>query len=106
MIILYIVENVNGYAINTLMLASGAWSDQKNTSGAQRWIGEELQIFWHEKSPRSGGAKEFGRLLCLGRRAVLRGFSAVELLFLLCRFPGGDGLAIFHQRDKDCLSDS
>lgn len=28
-IILYIVENVNGYAINMLMLASEAWGDQK-----------------------------------------------------------------------------
>ncbi len=105
-IILYIVENVNGYAINTLMLASGAWSDQKIRAVYRGGLGRSYRFFWHEKSPRSGGIKEFGRLLCLGRRAVLRGFSAVELLFLLCRFPGGDGLTVFHQRDKDCLPDT
>ena len=54
-IILYIVENVNGYAINTLMLASGAWSDQKIRVVHRGGLERSYRFFWHEKSPQAGG---------------------------------------------------
>ena len=54
-IILYIVENVNGYAINMLMLASEAWGDQKIRVVYRDELGGQLQIFWDEKSPQAGG---------------------------------------------------
>ena len=62
-IILYIVENVNGYAINTLMLASGAWGDQKIRVVYRGGLERSYGFFWHEKSPRSGGIKELKKKL-------------------------------------------
>ena len=53
-IILYIVENVNGYAINMLMLASGAWGDQKIRVLYRDELGATTD-FWDEKSPQAGG---------------------------------------------------
>ena len=58
-IILYIVENVNGYAINTLMLASGAWGDQKirvvYRGGLERSWGDKrvwkITVPWQESRP-------------------------------------------------------
>lgn len=43
-------------------------------SGVQRWIGGKLQIFWHEKSPRSGGIKEFGSYWGLTEEPPLEDF--------------------------------
>ena len=55
-IILYIVENVNGYAINMLMLASEAWGDQKirvvyrdELGGNYRFFGMKIPPFWGDK---------------------------------------------------------
>ena len=53
-IILYIVENVNGYAINMLMLASGAWGDQKIRVLYRDELGATTD-FWDGKSPQAGG---------------------------------------------------
>lgn len=53
-IILYIVENVNGYAINMLMLASRAWGDQKIRVVYRDELGATTD-FWDEKSPQAGG---------------------------------------------------
>ena len=97
-IILYIVENVNGYAINMLMLASGAWSDQKIRVVHRDGLVGSYRFFGMKNPPRRGD-KRVWKLLRFDRRAALRGFSAVELLFL-------DGLAVFYQRDKDCLPDT
>lgn len=62
-IILYIVENVNGYAINMLMLASEAWGDQKIRVMYRDELGENYRFFWHEKSPQAGGIKELKKKL-------------------------------------------
>lgn len=53
-IILYIVENVNGYAINTLMLASGAWSDQKIRVVHRDGLVGSYRFFGMKNPPRRG----------------------------------------------------
>ena len=53
-IILYITENVNGYAINTLMLASGAWSDQKIRVVHRGGLERSCRFFGMNNPPRRG----------------------------------------------------
>ena len=62
--------------------------------------------FFDEKIPPEWGEKEFGSYWYLQERLPPWGILFIVELFLLfgC-LPGRDGLAIFHQRDKDCLSD-
>ena len=54
-IILYITENVNGYAINTLMLASGAWSDQKIRVVHRGGLERSCRFFGMKNPPQAGG---------------------------------------------------
>ena len=54
-IILYIVENVNGYAINMLMLASEAWGDQKIRVVYRDELGGNYRFFGMKKPPVLGG---------------------------------------------------
>ena len=54
-IILYIVENVNGYAINTLMLASGAWGDQKIRAVYRGGLVRSYRFFGMKNPPVLGG---------------------------------------------------
>ena len=54
-IILYIVENVNGYAINMLMLASEAWGDQKIRVVYRDELGGNYRFFGMKNPPVLGG---------------------------------------------------
>ena len=56
-IILYIVENVNGYAINMLMLASEAWGDQKIRVVYRDELGGNYRFFGMKNPPRRGGKR-------------------------------------------------
>lgn len=54
-IILYIVENVNGYAMIMLMLASEAWGDQKIRVVYRDELGGNYRFFGMKNPPRRGG---------------------------------------------------
>lgn len=73
-IILYIVENVNGYAINTLMLASEAWGDQKIRVVYRGGLERSYRFFGMKNPPVLGGQKSLEDYCALAGEPSLEDF--------------------------------